>query len=345
MIKISVIVPVYNVEKYLATCLNSLIDQGVDENDYEIILVNDGSKDSSLEICNHYAEIHSNIRIFSQENQGVSMARNLGLSKAEGEWILFMDSDDYLCKKSLSYLLTHFCSDAYDAVRFWTRIIDDGKIEKEMSCVGDAYFFGSGYDFIEKYGLETFCYTTLYRRSFLQAHRLCFMPYKMGEDFLFASGCLLANPRICSTSCIVYQYLIHTNSASTSRRKFHSRACAYDHLAANDRFLGILDKMNLISSNPNVYNKCIESIQGKYSLIFSRILTSDISSKEFKQIINNQKKRGLLPVPKREKNFKTSLTTLGVNLLVSFPFLFLPAKMIYSNLFVPFILNKLDRNK
>ena len=343
--KISVIVPVYNVENYLSTCLDSLLDQGLGVHEYEIILINDGSKDGSLDICNLYAKAHSNIHVYSQENQGVSMARNLGLSKAEGEWILFMDSDDYLCKKSLSYLLSHFCSDVYDAVRFWTRIIDDGKIEKEMSCVGDAYFFGSGYDFIEKYGLETFCYTTLYRRSFIQAHRLCFMPYKMGEDFLFASECLLANPRICSTSCKVYQYLIHTNSASTSRRKSHSRACAYDHLAANDRLLGIMDKSNLMSINPNVYNKSIESIQGKYSLIFSRILTSDISSKEFKQIINNQKKRGLLPLPKRESNFKSSFTALGINILVSFPFLFLLAKIIYSYLFVPFILKKLDRNK
>ena len=345
MKKISVIVPVYNVEKYLATCLDSLIDQGLEEDDYEIILVNDGSKDSSLEICNHYAEIHSNIRIFSQENQGVSMARNLGLSKAEGEWILLVDSDDFLCKKSLFYLFTHFCSGEYDAVRFWTRIIDDGKIQKEMSCVGDIYFTGSGYEYIEKYGLETFCYTTLYRRSFLEAHRICFMPYKIGEDFLFASECLLANPRICSTSCKVYQYLIHDNSTSTSRSRFHSRACVYDHLAANEKLLGIIDKMNLMSLNPNVYNKCIESIQGKYSLVFSRILTSDISSKEFKQIINNQKKRGLLPLPKRESNFKSSFTALGINILVSFPFLFLLAKIIYSYLFVPFILKKLDRNK
>lgn len=343
--KISVIVPVYNVENYLSTCLDSLLDQGLGVHEYEIILINDGSRDGSLDICNLYAKAHTNIQVYTQENQGVAMARNLGLSKAKGEWILFVDSDDYLCKKSLFYLFTHFCNDEYDAIRFWTRIIDDGKIKKEMSCEGDIYYIGSGYEYIEKYGLETFCCTTLYRRSFLEVHRIGFMPYKMGEDFLFASECLLANLRICSTSCKVYQYLIHTNSTSTSRSRFHSRACAYDHLAANEKLLGIIDKMNLMSLNPNVYNKCIESIQGKYSLVFSRILTSDISSKEFKQIINNQKKRGLLPLPKRESNFKSSFTALGINILVSFPFLFLLAKIIYSYLFVPFILKKIDRNK
>ena len=78
MKKISVIVPVYNVEKYLATCLDSLIDQGVDENDYEIILVNDGSTDNSLNICNSYADKHPNICVYSQENQGLPAARNTG---------------------------------------------------------------------------------------------------------------------------------------------------------------------------------------------------------------------------------------------------------------------------
>ena len=345
MFCISVIVPVYNVERYLSTCIESILDQGLGEEEYEIILINDGSKDSSLEICNHYAKIHSNIQVYSQENQGVSKARNLGLSKAKGEWILFVDSDDYLCKNSLLYLLSNFCNDEYDAIRFWIRILKDATIEKEMSCVGDICYMGSGYNFVEKYGLDTFCYTTLYRKSFLEAHHICFMPFKMGEDFLFASESLLANPRICSTSCKVYQYLIHTNSASTSRSKRHSRTCALDHLAANEKLLGILDKKNLKYSNPEVYKKCIDTIQEKFSPIFSRILSSDISFKEFKQIITNQKKTGLLPLPKVKKNFKTRITNFGINLLVSFPFLFLPAKLLYADFFVPLILPRLDRNK
>ena len=97
MIKISVIVPVYNVEKFLSTCLESILDQGLSEQEYEIILINDGSIDGSLAICNLYAKAHSNIHVYSQENQGVSLARNLGMSKARGEWVMFLDSDDYLC--------------------------------------------------------------------------------------------------------------------------------------------------------------------------------------------------------------------------------------------------------
>lgn len=345
MILLSLIVPVYNVEKYLSTCLMSLLDQGLKEEDYEILLINDGSKDGSLGICNRFADNYSNIHVYSQKNQGVSAARNFGLRKARGEWVMFVDSDDYLCKNSMFYLLSHFCKDEYDAIHFWVRIRADASIDKEMSCEGDIFFIGSGYDYIEKYGLETFCYANIYRRSFLEVHGISFTSYKIGEDFLFTSEFLLANPRICLTSCKVYQYLIHPNSASTSRSKHHSRECVFDHLAANEKLLGILDNKNLKVSNPIAYKKCIETIQVKYSLIFSRILCSDISYKEYKQIIIHQKNLGLLPLPKLNSSFKARISNFGINLLVSFPLLFFPTKIFYANFFVPVVLPKLDRNK
>lgn len=92
--KFSVIVPVYNVALYLAQFLESLLDQ--DYTDYEIILVNDGSVDESLDICQKYAAKYSNIVVLSQENQGSGFARNTGLRVAQGDYIYFCDPDDYL---------------------------------------------------------------------------------------------------------------------------------------------------------------------------------------------------------------------------------------------------------
>lgn len=93
MKKISVVVPIYNVEKYLRQCIDSILAQTV--SDYEIILVDDGSPDSSGMICDEYAEKHDNIKAFHKVNGGLSDARNFGLSKAQGEYVLFIDSDDY----------------------------------------------------------------------------------------------------------------------------------------------------------------------------------------------------------------------------------------------------------
>lgn len=94
MVKVSVIVPVYNVEKYLDVCLDSLINQTFE--DFEIICINDGSTDSCLNILRQYAKLDSRIKIFSQKNLGLSAARNAGMKQAKGEYITFVDSDDFL---------------------------------------------------------------------------------------------------------------------------------------------------------------------------------------------------------------------------------------------------------
>lgn len=101
--KISVIVPVYNVEKYLSRCIDSILAQTF--KDFELLLIDDGSKDSSGKICDEYAKKDKHIRVFHKENGGVSSARNLGLDLAVGEWVSFVDADDKIEEKYLSDLI------------------------------------------------------------------------------------------------------------------------------------------------------------------------------------------------------------------------------------------------
>ena len=100
--KISIIVPVYNAEKTINRCIDSIINQTF--TDWELLLIDDGSKDNSVSICNDYAIKESRIKVFHQENGGVSSARNLGLDNAKGEWITFVDSDDWVNKDIYSKL-------------------------------------------------------------------------------------------------------------------------------------------------------------------------------------------------------------------------------------------------
>ena len=102
MLKVSIIVPVYNVKDYLRECLDSLAGQTLDS--YEVILVNDGSTDGSDLICKEYAEKYPNFKLYSQENQGQSAARNHGMTFATGEYILFVDSDDFIVDDACSVL-------------------------------------------------------------------------------------------------------------------------------------------------------------------------------------------------------------------------------------------------
>src|SRR5690606_27273688 len=94
MPKVSVIIPVYNAEKYLRECIDSVLAQTFD--DFELLLINDGSTDGSGKICDEYAQKDARVKVFHKENGGVSSARNLGLDNAKGEWITFIDSDDWI---------------------------------------------------------------------------------------------------------------------------------------------------------------------------------------------------------------------------------------------------------
>lgn len=112
---VSVIVPVYNAEKYLNKCIESVLNQSYELKKIQLILINDGSQDNSLEICNQYAEKHDSILVINQENQGVSGARNAGIKAAEGKYIMLLDSDDSISANTVENLL-HFFDEHYDEV-------------------------------------------------------------------------------------------------------------------------------------------------------------------------------------------------------------------------------------
>jgi glycosyltransferase involved in cell wall biosynthesis len=102
---LSIIVPVYKVEKYIHTCIESIYKQGLDEDSFELIIVNDGTPDNSMEMIQDIIAQHKNITIINQENQGISMARNNGIAIAKGQYILMPDSDDLLIENSVKPLL------------------------------------------------------------------------------------------------------------------------------------------------------------------------------------------------------------------------------------------------
>ena len=106
--KISIVVPVYNAEKFLGKCLASLMSQTMNYTDFEILLINDGSNDNSANICKMWQEKYSNISYYEKENAGVSDTRNKGMKEAKGKYILFLDPDDFLSKNALLDIYTFF---------------------------------------------------------------------------------------------------------------------------------------------------------------------------------------------------------------------------------------------
>ena len=151
MVRLSVIIPVYNVENYLSQCMDSVCGQTFE--DIEIICVNDGSTDKSLDILKDHQKKDSRIQIISQENKGQSASRNIGLNMAKGEYIYFMDSDDYLVNDAFEQLFS-FCKDKeFDFIMFKIIKFDDDTL-KEI----DDNYYSMPY-LKERVGMNSFDYS------------------------------------------------------------------------------------------------------------------------------------------------------------------------------------------
>lgn len=125
MIDLSIIIPVFNVEKFLSECLNSILEQ--EFSNFEIILVNDGSCDKSGEICDEFAKKDERIKVFHQENSGVSVARNNGIKQSKGNYLMFIDSDDFLVENTLKPLISEL--ENFDILFFsYLRVFENGEI-------------------------------------------------------------------------------------------------------------------------------------------------------------------------------------------------------------------------
>lgn len=218
--KLSIIVPIYNVAPYLRKCVDSLLAQDI--SDYEIILVDDGSPDESPEICDQYAGQYSNIKVIHQENAGLSAARNAGLAIAQGEYILFVDSDDYLQPNVLGALLAQAERDQLDVLRFrYQNVNESGEAfapYKDMTNYNDYSAISTdGLTFLnERMGNQCYAVQFLVKREI--ALQELFTPGIYFEDTDWTPRMLLRAKRVASTDLIVYNYLWREGSITLSQK-------------------------------------------------------------------------------------------------------------------------------
>ena len=202
---LSIIVPVYNVEKYVRSCIESIFKQGLDEDRFEVIIVNDGTKDRSMEVIEDIIAAHTNITVINQENLSLSVARNNGIAAAKGEYILMPDSDDLLIENSLMPLLEKALETKVDMVVADFLSMTDEEIDnfyKEdfqqpelqfKKIVGEQLYL----DVLNPY--HCYVWRTLYKREFLVTKDLIFYPGIRYQDIPFTHECYLkANNCICS---------------------------------------------------------------------------------------------------------------------------------------------------
>ena len=224
---VSIIVPVYNVERYIDKCINSILEQTYPH--IELLLIDDGSPDKSGAICDRYAQKDNRVRVFHKQNAGVSAARNTGINQAKGEFITFVDSDDWLEPQCIGECLNIINKNKLDFLQFSSKRVNDK---------GDILFLKTGEtpilnasQYIEADQIYIAAGCSIYRTSIINATNLKFdEDLKLGEDQLFIyhyiskcqscmrikdtfynyrlnpeSACTINNPKECLKSMKVFQ--------------------------------------------------------------------------------------------------------------------------------------------
>lgn len=219
MAKVSVIVPVYNVEKYLKRCLDSLINQTL--SDIDIICINDGSKDSSLQILEQYAQKDSRIVIYNQENSGLSVARNTGLEHASGEYIGFVDSDDWVDLDFYEKLYNSAKNNNADiAVADFIREHPNKKPKRLKLKEEKIYTTPEDKFMICKVHREGCVWNKIYRTEFIKSINLKFVPKMYYEDRDFTIRSLYFSKKLVTTPNTYYRYFVNPKSIVNKRRNY-----------------------------------------------------------------------------------------------------------------------------
>ena len=213
MPKVSVIIPIYNTDKYLRECINSVINQTL--KDIEIICINDGSTDNSSEILNEYKSIDDRIIVINQKNQGVSVARNNGINAAKGEYIAFLDSDDYFTPNALYLMYKQITNTKSDIVNTKILVFSDDdnqeivqKVNKRMEkyihhgIIVDKSNYSNAID-----GYSPTVWDKMFSKKFISDNNLEFLPHILHEDddFWLKSCACFPNISYINTICTIHR--------------------------------------------------------------------------------------------------------------------------------------------
>lgn len=264
---VSIILPIYNVEPYLRECIDSCIEQ-VDAPDYEIILVDDGSTDNCGAICDEYASLHDNIKVVHQPNSGLAAARNAGLAVAGGQWILFVDSDDFIDKSLLSRCfkaIRHYGD--VDMVQFAYCHVDDAG---QPLDVVKGVRYNRLYNSVEEYGSERGyrweAWSFLARRDIIELHDLYFdKELRFAEDVHYTMRYLYYCDKIATIALTLYYYRQRVGSMMFNRN-------VYRQVKFNLTAAGLLMKFFYEKSGGNCYPRFFKKCTTRLVLNFIKAL-------------------------------------------------------------------------
>ena len=276
-IKFSVILPVYNVADCLEKCLDSLLEQTY--KNFEIICVNDGSTDNSLEILEQYQDKFAHYQIITKKNQGLAQARNTGFPYAKGEYICYIDSDDFVVPEFFEEI-SKKTQDSPDIVIFGAKTYYS-KSEKLRQGQYSSKNFKTEFDINKLYSFHPICWNKVYRRNFLIENNISFIDTRMAEDQPFFVQVILSAGKISVLKKDLYIYRKQRGTSLTGQK-------LKSDFAPINNFYYIEEILNKINADKNIkqkiisrnllkavsrYPKCSDKIKSEYFNKVKELLT------------------------------------------------------------------------
>lgn len=315
MAKFSIIVPVYNVEKYLHECLRSILGQTY--SDYEIILVDDGSTDSSGEICDEYASKYPNVHVYHQENQGLSAARNFGVQNAIGEYIWFVDSDDVILTSDALETLDKNLAGQVDVVVFgWKEAstLDEFQIVREKYNFNTTIDMGkSGKEFLDN-SLDEYPFyywypwTYLFKREYWLRKKFAFPIGKKFEDIKLTYRAVLEADSVAITKNALYGYRINRKGSITTVANLKS---------LQDGILVAAENIQEVMSNASIEKDLKMKLSNNFACNYFALLISStklnkMEQKEFRTTLKKYRWVADYTTSSRQKLVKVVMSIFGI---------------------------------
>lgn len=282
---ISFIVPVYNVEKYLDQCVNSILE--IQSNVYEIILIDDGSTDESGKRCDAWSEKYSNIKVLHKVNGGLSSARNAGIQYASGEYVLFVDSDDYINSKAVEMMLKRIQKDSRTEVFFLkaVKVYQDGEQEELEGGLDRELIYNTSRDEVLTYlaGRKKYpgsACTKLVKRSLIENNEIYFWEGKTSEDLEWCIRLFLATEQYDYIDVVYYFYRQEREGSITNVYSEYKFSCLIE----------VIEKAcELVANQGEAIKAAVYSFMAyEYviALLYLYYIRNKIEKKQFKRYIH-----------------------------------------------------------
>jgi glycosyltransferase involved in cell wall biosynthesis len=288
-------------ERYLPECIDSLLDQNLNPGEYEMIIVNDESKDSTLIVANNYAAKHDNIIVIDKKNAGVGAARNSGYDASKGTYIYFLDPDDYLAKNTVTTLLGLMESNDLDILTFHSMPVVKRHVPHSLNIEHGIKELDvqDGISYIANIKHHNEIWWYFIKRSFMASTGIRFIEGRWMEDAILTSELFLKANRMAHADVDVHRYRILPTSAMRNKSSEHYNKVIYDNANAAHVYGELIESVSTDHKNAKL---CINRLKTRQqSFVFFlmvRLMKSDISVDKIPEMLSGFEKINAYPLDK-----------------------------------------------